>query len=431
MFIRQTFTQSFRWRASVRFSLAMLGIFACCWLLVGAAKSGLSRFFSAYGVRAELAAPVEMAEILKPDDPEIHRARALLYEEAGDHIAAARKLEQALAMRPRDPFLWVELGLARDQAGETEQAIIAFQKATQLAPYYAQSRWQLGNLLLRAGRYGEAFAEIRGAVASNPTLFPNAIDLAYGIYGGDAVAVESAIRPDTHAAKLALARTYARRGNAEDTLRVALSLERLSGEQRQKLVTDLLEARQFSAAFDIWASGGETSRKNTDVGRESIVDGGFEAELRTSELPSFGWRIERELKGVKAFLGKREPRSGNRHLILDWSGDPAVWTPAMSQLIMVAPGKSYRLSFWARSEDLVTAGAPIVTITDAAKNELPLGQSPPLTQANGQWRQYFVQFETGANTQAVQLAVRREFCASTPCPIFGQLWLDDFALNNR
>ncbi len=431
MFIQQILDQSFRWRASVRFSLAVLGIFACCWLLVGAAKSGLSRFFSAYGVRAELVAPVEMAEVLKPDDPEIHRARALLYEEAGDHIAAARKLERAIALRPRDPFLWVELGLARDQAGEIEQAIIAFQKATQLAPYYAQSRWQLGNLLLRAGRYDEAFAEIRGAVASNPTLFPNAIDLAYGIYGGDAVAVESAIRPGTHAAKLALARTYARRGNAEDTLRVTLSLERLSGEQRQTLVTDLLEARQFSAAFEIWVNGLDGNRKDSVGGRESIVDGGFEAELRAGQLPSFGWRIERELKGVKVFLGKRESRSGNRHLILDWSGDPAVWTPAMSQLILVAPGKSYRLSFWARAEDLVTAGAPIVTINDAAKNELPLAQSTPLTQADGQWRQYFVQFETGANTQAVQLAVRREFCAVTPCPVFGQLWLDDFVLSNR
>lgn len=426
----QTDKHSFLGRASVRFSLAVLGCMACCWLLVGSAKSGIARFLTDYGVRAELAAPAEMAEALNPDDPETYRARALLHESAGDQIAAARKLEQAIALRPRDPFLWVELGLARDQAGEPERAIIAFQNATRLAPFYAQSRWQLGNLLLRLGRYDDAFAELRGAVASNPALFPNVIDLAYGVYGGDAAAVESAIRPDTLVAKLALARTYARHGNAKDTLRVARSLERLSGEQRQTLVTDLLEAQQFSAAFEIWVSGLDAHHKVVG-GQESIVDGGFETELRAGELPSFGWRIERGLKGVKATWGKREARSGNRYLILDWSGDPAVWTPAMSQLILVAPGKSYRLSFWARAEDLVTAGAPIVTINDAAKNELPLAQSPPLTQANGQWRQYFVQFETGANTQAVQLAVRREFCAVTPCPVFGQLWLDDFVLSNR
>lgn len=427
----QTAKHSFLGRASVRFSVAVLGFMACCWLLVGSAKSGIARFLADYGVRAELAAPTEMAEALKPDDPETHRARALLHEEAGEQIAAARKLEQAIALRPRDPFLWVELGLVRDQAGETEQAIVAFQKATQLAPHYAQSRWQLGNLLLRAGRYDDAFAELRGAVASNPALFPNAIDLAYGVYGGDAAAVESAIRPSTPAARLALARTYARYGNAKDTLRVARLLEQLSGEQRQTLVTDLLEAKQFSAAFEIWISGVDANRKDAVDGRESIVDGGFERELRVDEMPSFGWQIERGLKGIKTSLGKGESRSGHRHLVMDWSGDPATWTPAVSQLVLVAPGKSYRLSFWACAEELVTAGSPIVTINDAAQNELPLTQSPPLTRANGQWRQYSMQFETGATTQAIQLAVRREFCAVTPCPIFGQLWLDDFALSVR
>lgn len=372
-----------------------------------------------------------MAEELRPQDPDAHQTRARLFEAAGEHVAAASKLEDAVALRPRDHFLWVELGLARDQAGETEAAIVAFKKATQLAPYYAQPRWQFGNLLLRAGRYGEAFAELRGAVASNPALLPNTIDLAFGVYEGDAAAVESAIKPETQSARLALASFFARRGKSQDALRLFRSLGQISGEQRQGLLTDLLDAKQFPAAFEVWTSVFGENRDDVIAGRESIVDGGFESEIRIGEPPSFGWRIERDQKGVKAFLSKREPHAGARSLVLEWSGDPQPWTLAVSQLFLVSPGKTYRLSFRARAEDLVTAGSPIVTVNDAAKNELPLAQSAPLIQATSQWQQYSFQFETGAETQAITLAVRREFCASTPCPIFGRVWLDDFALSNR
>lgn len=427
MFIQQI-ADNFFWRNSSRKAAAFVGFFACCWLAVAAATMGVSRFLSDYGLRAEVTGAVDKAASLRADDAEAPFTRAMLFTDSAEFFAAARKLEQAIALRPRDHFLWVELGLARDQAGETEAAIAAFKEATRLAPYYAQPRWQLGNLLVRAGRYEEAFSELRGAIASNPELFPNAIDLAFGVYAGDIAAVELAIQPNTPAAQFALARILAKRGKAKDALRLFRAIGQLSAEQRQSLLTDLFDARQFSAAYDVWASGFD---ERAIGGRESVIDGGFESEIRVGTAPAFGWRIERDQKGVKAFLSAREPQSGARSLILEWSGDPPAWTTAVSQVMLVSANTRYRLSFWARAEDLVTAVSPLVTIHDSANSERPLALSVPLIQMTHEWRQYSVQFQTGTDTQAVTLAVRREACASPPCPIFGRIWLDDFALSRQ
>lgn len=74
-------------------------------------------------------------------------------------------------------------------------------------------------------------------------------------------------------------------------------------------------------------------------------------------------RIERDQRAVSVSLNTREPRSGARSLLLEWSGDPQPMIPVVSQLILVEAGRRYRLSFWTRSEELVTGESPIVTIS--------------------------------------------------------------------
>lgn len=430
MLKRQTENHPFDWRSITRITAAVIGLFVCVWMTVGAAKVGISRLLADYGFRASVPAAADRAVSFGPYDPQVRYFRAGLLSSAGEFTAAAQELSRAVTIRPRDHFLWVELGLTRDLAGDAEGAIAAFKQATLLAPYYAQPRWQLGNALFRAGQHAEAFAELRGAVASNPTLLPNTIDLAYGLYGGDTTAVEQAVQPQTPAARFALARFFAKSGKSADALRLFRASGQISDEERQNLVTDFLSAQQFPAAYEVWASGADKNRRGyPSAGQASIVDGGFEEEIRAGAAPSFGWRIERS-QVIKASLSRRDPHSGSRSLLIEWNGDPQPWASAASQLILVAPNKSYRLSFWARAEDLVTAGSPIVLVSASGKTERLLTYSPPLAQTASDWRQYSLQFQTDADTQAITLTVRREECSARPCPIFGRLWFDDFTLSN-
>ncbi|HZB46047.1 MAG TPA: hypothetical protein VE360_12415, partial [Pyrinomonadaceae bacterium] len=97
----------------------------------------------------------ESAVRLAPDDPyarlQLARLRrvSLLPEELPE---ALRQYERAAALAPNDYLIWTELGRARASAGDAEGGIRALRRATELAPSYAQPRWHLGNVLLRAGR---------------------------------------------------------------------------------------------------------------------------------------------------------------------------------------------------------------------------------------------------------------------------------------
>lgn len=407
-----------------RVAAAFLGLFFCGWLTLDAARIGISRFLSDYGLKADLLVAAERALSFSASDPEIRVAISALFAETGEFAASARALEQGTLLRPRDYRLWLELGIARDQAGEREGAIAAFREAARLAPYYAQPRWQLGNALLRAERNDEAFVELRRAAASAPALLPNLIDLAYGLYG-NASTVERVVQPQSRSAQLMLARFWAKNGKAEDCLRLLRTAGQLSAKERQDLVTDLVTSRQFTAAYEVWASGAENGHRTN-----ALVDGGFEDAIRMGAPLGFGWRIERYQRAVSVSLNTRQPHSGTRSLLLEWNGDPQAGTAAVSQLIVVEPQKHYRLSFWARAEKLVTGGAPIITVSAPGTVERLLGQSAPLLQATQEWRQFSLEFQTNAQTQAVTIAVRRDGCTGSPCPIFGQIWLDDLVLSH-
>src|SRR2546421_2391157 len=126
---------------------------------------------------------------LSPSDPQAHYARALVLSRLGQLDDATREFERAVALRPSDYVLWLDLGNARQSSGDDEGALLAFREAARLAPAYARPRWEMGQLLIRAGRPDEAFEEFRHAVASRPTLLPEVIDYAWKAYGGDAGAI--------------------------------------------------------------------------------------------------------------------------------------------------------------------------------------------------------------------------------------------------
>src|SRR4051812_31625580 len=111
------------------------------------------------GQRLETA---QAAMRLAPSDPWTHwvvaglQKRSFLLE---DLSAAVRHYEEAVRPSPNDYRFWLDLGRAREEAGDRAGGEKALRRAVELAPNYALPRWHLGNLLLRAGREEEAFAE--------------------------------------------------------------------------------------------------------------------------------------------------------------------------------------------------------------------------------------------------------------------------------
>jgi tetratricopeptide (TPR) repeat protein len=411
----------------VRLIVVILSLLACLYGVWYSGREGVSQLLASYGAAAQRLDAADWAVRFGASVPEAHSVRAGLLFDAGARVEALEEYERAVALRPHDYALWVELGRARDQAGEAAGALAAYVEAVRLAPFYAEPRWLLGNTLYRSGRLTEAFAELQRAAASNPKLLPQAINLAWAAFDGDAQAIEQALQLQTPQQHLALARFLVRRGKTMEAITQFRAAGGAAGEERRSLVAELLAAKRFKEAYEVWSSGRPPTDESLAESNARVLNGGFEAPVTLSE-PGFGWQLPQNIQAVQAAQDRAEPRAGAQSLRLSWNGsyDPA--NTVLSQLILVEPNARYQLRFAARTEKLVSGGLPVVLLADASSNDgRTLGTAVTLPQGNSAWQDYAIEFTTTATT-AVQLIVRRQNCSTSPCPIFGRVWLDDFSV---
>lgn len=389
-----------------------------CVLALGSAREGISQLESEYSLASGSSTNAAKAIAVSPSNPEAHYARARLLSDDGDLAKSRDEFERALALRPRDYFLWLELGRTRDQLNDEQGAVVALREAVRLAPFHSQPRWQLGNVLLRMGRFDEAFAELRVAASSDPALVPALIDLAWGANREDADAVIQATNFQTTFARIALARFFIRKGAVSEGLVLLRSEKQASATDRQTILQDLITSGRLKEAYELWADG--TSAKA--IG--SVSNGDFESPI--SNEPGFGWRVA-NVSNVSFMLDTNSPYRGSRSLRLDFKGssDPSVLL--LSQLVIVQPNSRYRLNFTGRTQELVSGGPPVITVTSARGDAPSLAESKPLQTTNG-WQHYDLEFSSG-NADAVFIGIQRAKCAEALCPCFGSLWLDDLSLD--
>jgi len=391
-----------------------------------AGSAGLSRLFSSYSKRTGSIDLSDRAVNLSTTDPEAHFARAVVLSGKGEFVEAVDELERSTALRPRDFYLWMELGEAREHLGDKQGALAAFSEAARRAPYYAYPRWYLGNFYLRAGQRGDAFDELRRAYASDPTFLPTVTDLAWRAYDGDTRAVRDAIRPGTSEARFALESFFIEQGEVTEALKMFLEVSHPPDWERRELLSRLLAAKRFTESYEVWLKGREPSVGSLPNGKASITDGDFEGKIALDE-PGFGWQFRANMPTVRALLDTSDPHRGAQSLRLEYRGNSDPTVPVVSELVLVEPKARYRLSFAARTRDMVTGGSPLVAVTDAS-DERVLAQSTSLPRGTSGWRDYVLDFVTTEKTSAVLIQIQRQGCEDIPCPVFGYVWFDTFTL---
>ena len=321
--------------------------------------------------------------------------------------------------------------MARDLADDEPGAIEALQQAVSLAPEYAEPRWQLGNVLFRAGRIEESFIEMRRAALSDPSLLSGLIDLAWGASGGDTAAVMEVLNPESASWKIALAKFFTKHGKIPEAVALFRAAGGISEEERKALLNELLAARRYHEAYEVWANTVEPSRHEERKGIATVNDGGFEGKLMRNE-PGFAWQLTNDAKTLRISLDQREPHSSAQSLRIDFNGDANPGLAILTQLILVEPKTSYKLHFAARTEEIVSGGLPLLEVTDTSSPQTRvLAQSEPLAPDSRVWREYTLDFTTAETTDAVYISFHRQNCGAPQCPIFGRVWLDDFAIEKR
>jgi len=431
-----------------RIIIAVLAACLCGWGTWQAARVGLARTLDEYAIEqrrdnateavlslanvSNAKSAVDRTVALSPADAESHAARAEILQQIEDYEQARDEFKRAVQLRPRDYYLWMLLGVTRDQNQDQAGALRALEQAVALAPSYAQPRWQLGNLLLRMGELDRAFVELRQAAQSNASLWPNVDDLAWGVYGRDANTVVRVIQPETDSARMALALFFARHKQGAAALDQFRATRLKPEKGTESLLDELLKARSFPEAFEVWASTrGVPLTNGPPMGVAAIRDGGFEDKLTVGQT-GFGWQIMPDVANVIMSIDEGTHQSGTRSLRLDFHGNSNPTSPLVTQIIVVQPRTRYHLTVAALSKDFVSAAAPVITLIDSSDpKDALLAQSPPLLSDPNIWREFAIDFTTSEGTRAITITLARQPCSGNPCPAFGTVWIDSVSLESR
>ncbi len=373
----------------------------------------------------------ETAMRLAPDDPWTHWVVAGLKKNSLDQHAledSLRHFEEAARLAPNDYRFWVSLGRARAQAGDSAGGEQALRRAVELAPAYADPRWHLGNLLLRAGRGDEAFTELRRAAEADPKLRPQIFSAAWVVFGEDVDAINRAAGGSA-AARAELAVYVAGRGRFDDALRLWASLT--PDEKREQrasglsVVDALLAAKRHRSALELARDVGGRDALKANVGE--VSNPGFEEDIDPASSNPFDWKVKSVPQAAIGF-DQSAKHGGARSLRVAFKSPSVLVFTNISQTVVVEPGQTYRLEFYVRTDDLKSGGTPLVEVLDGADGKTVLGATPALENGTQDWQPQTLEFKAPPGSEAVLIRVRREKCDDAVCPIFGLVWYDDFNL---
>jgi tetratricopeptide (TPR) repeat protein len=359
---------------------------------------------------------------LSPFDPDVYAVRAATLLRQNDPNLAIEDVRRAVQLRPRDYRLWLELGKTLESAGDTNAALSAMSEARARAPYYSTTHWNFGSLLQKLGRYEEAFAAYREASLIQPALMPDVMDRAWESYKGNCELVERAVGPSSIQAKLLLAHFFIEKNRPAEATAIIKRVDNIPYFEQRLLVEELLERKNFTEAHEVWAKG--VGRETSGNAEDLIADGNFDS-LELSEAIGFGW-IVNEMPAVNVTLDASQSES-NRYLRIELAGNPEP-QEIVSQLVLVQPLTTYQLKVAARAQNLVSGTPLVISVTDVSKDETKVLAQTFLPLGSTVWKGFKASFRATDDTHAVRIAIKRATCRENPCPIFGNLWLDDFSL---
>jgi len=339
-----------------------------------------------------------------------------------------REFETAVRLAPNDFRYWDELGRAFEMTGDSEAGEIALRRSVDLAPSYYYPRWHLGNLLLREGKFEEAFPHLFRAATANEELWPQVFNLAWQAYDQDVdrIASEACREPSVRAMFCVYLVGVKRSDDAVRLWKTISAWDRSQLTARgQALRKALIEAKQFRAALEVTRDVEVGDSAVSDA--EKISNGGFEQALTIPTSRFFGWTIA---SSGQAQISIHDSGHNSGHsLQIVFSAPNKLDRVNASQTIVVQPNTQYHFECYARTEKVNSASPPVIIVLDSADG-MPLANSAPVPNGTNDWQKLSVDFRT-KSSDGITIVIGRLPCTvGDICPLFGTVWYDDFSLQH-
>ncbi|MDX6575545.1 MAG: hypothetical protein QOE96_1498 [Blastocatellia bacterium] len=369
-----------------------------------------------------------MAVRWAPGDPLVHWRLGSLEEKvfsAENMAAAVNEYQTAVRLSPNDYRYWMELGRALEANGDRENGEKALRRAVELAPAYSHPRWQFGNLLLREGKFGEAFDQLGRAAESDNEMRRPVFDLAMQVFDGDVneVVKEACTSP---AARLQFVIYLVGTEKYDDARRILGTVSSAERRAHTELDRDLQESlireKQFRAVLGLLRE----DHPDTDLpAPEHFWNGGFETGLALTGANNFNWILES--RGAVQVAIDSHGHSGQKSLRLVFKATRSLDKIPVSQTVVVEPGTQYHFECYLRTDDLISASTPVLVVLDAVDSATLAASSPIPTGTNG-WQRVNFDFTTKPKHDGIIVGFNRPPCTGDAqiCPILGTVWYDDF-----
>lgn len=370
----------------------------------------------------------KIAAQLAPTDPSSKWLAASIEKDKFSLDSAensVKMFEDVIRLSPYDFRWWLELGRTYEQADRLAQAEVAFKRAIELAPHYTYPHWQTGNFYLRQNRSDEAFAEFKKTTENNLPYREQVFSLAWEYFDKDASKVEQ-FAGDSANTRAYLALFFAVKRAPMDSVRV---WNTLTEEQKTEnafvaktIAQSLYERRFFKSAVEFSRQSG----LDPFAQPETVSNAGFEKPIAVKGESYFGWNIVDSDK-IKVELDPNQKREGARGLRLVFSGYAKGDLFTVWQSVAIEPLTTYRLSFWVKTENLKSGGAPTVNILNG-NDDKQIAVSKAFPTGTNDWQEFVIDFATPENAEGIIIKTGRAYCGEN-CPIVGTFWYDDFKLS--
>ncbi len=331
--------------------------------------------------------------------------------------------EKAVSLSPNDYRFWMALGTAHEQSGDSAKGEQALRRAVALAPSYSFPRWYLGNLLLRSGRYEEAFTELRKAAEADTELEPQQFNALWAVYSNDFAALKKALGEDSHT-RARFARYLLGLQRFEDGLSFWDSLsadeKKLNRDIGHSMVALLLNVRRYHDAVDVWNDVAMNERYKAELGK--VFDGSFEEAINYTPDMVFGWQVKTAPQ-LQIGIDPTKSNAGARSLRLAFQVRAKLESLNVSQLVPVEPNSEYDFEYYFTTEQLETGSAPMIQVIDAADGA-GFASSPQAPSGNNPWTRMNLSFKTGEKTEAVLLKIVRVPCSEEENVDLSDFWFD-------
>jgi len=341
-----------------------------------------------------------------PDNAEYHFVLAQLYNYSTEHLNVERagvEYEAAARLNPNRSAHWLELSKFYEQAGDTERARSALQKALENDPNWAQMRWAAANFYVRLNDLKSADLELRRTADLDVSYLNQVLDLVWRFYQ-DPEKIMSTHLPNTKGANL-VALNYFVTQKSETGAAIAwskLKTFRTTPQERLPYVDFLIMSGKPHQAWEVF--GGGTAPE------ELFFNGSFETQPLNG---GFDWlfdsdEVRRDLSVTK---------SGMASMLIVFDGKQNPDYAGLFHSLPLVKGKQYTLSFWMKTEAISTNEGVFVEMD---------GQSSEKQVGTTYWRQFTIPFTASSDLGLVRL--RRLPSKKIDNLLKGKVWLDDFVV---